>query len=38
MKRTDRNPWPEKFDREIAITANNEIKNLMGLKLYRYAF
>jgi hypothetical protein len=27
MKRTDRNPCPERFEREIATTASNEIKN-----------
>ena len=33
MKRTNRNPWPEKFNREIAITASNEIKKIRKRKL-----
>ncbi len=28
MKRTDRNPWPEKFEKELAITTSNEIKKI----------
>ena len=32
MKRTDRNPWPEKFEKEISIKADNEIQNLMSFE------
>jgi len=28
MKRTNRNPWPEKFEKEISVTARNEILKL----------
>lgn len=28
MKNTDRNPWPEKFDKEISRTAKNEIEKI----------
>jgi len=28
MKKTTRNPWPDKFDKDISITAKNEIKKI----------
>ena len=26
MKKTDKNPWPERFDKEISLTAKDEIE------------
>lgn len=28
MKRTDSNPWPDRFDKEISVTAKNEIEKI----------
>ena len=31
MKKTEKNPWPERFEKEISLTAKREIEEIIKL-------